>query len=36
MAAWVREHGTRDPIEFTGEIEVERGLPPSWRVTTGR
>lgn len=31
MAAWVREHGSRDPIEFAGEIEVERNLPPSWR-----
>jgi UDP-glucose 4-epimerase len=31
MAAWVREHGPRQPIEFTGKIEVERGLPPSWR-----
>ena len=36
MAAWVREHGTRDPIDFTGEIEVDRRLPPSWRVATGR
>jgi UDP-glucose 4-epimerase len=36
MAAWVREHGTREPIEFAGEIEVDRGLPPSWRVTTER
>jgi UDP-glucose 4-epimerase len=36
MAEWVREYGTRDPIEFTGEIEVERGLPASWRVPTGR
>lgn len=30
MAAWVREHGSRDPIEFTGPIEVDRNLPPSW------
>ena len=36
MAAWVREHGTREPIDFTGEIEVDRRLPPSWRVATGR
>ena len=35
MAEWVREYGTCEPIEFTGEIEVERGLPPTWRVTTG-
>jgi UDP-glucose 4-epimerase len=33
-ADWVKEHGSRDPIEFTGEIEVERNLPPSWRRTT--
>jgi UDP-glucose 4-epimerase len=32
MADWVREHGSRDPIEFAGEIEVERNLPPSWRA----
>jgi UDP-glucose 4-epimerase len=32
MAAWVREHGSREPIEFTGEIEIERNLPPSWRA----
>ncbi len=31
MADWVRERGTRDPIEFPGEIEVRRNLPPSWR-----
>lgn len=31
MAAWVREHGARPPVEFAGEIEVERNLPPSWR-----
>jgi UDP-glucose 4-epimerase len=32
MAQWVREHGSRDPIEFVGEIEIERNLPPSWRA----
>ena len=32
MAAWVREHGSRDPIEFLGEIEIEKNLPPSWRA----
>jgi UDP-glucose 4-epimerase len=31
MAEWVREHGARPPVEFAGEIEVERNLPPSWR-----
>jgi UDP-glucose 4-epimerase len=34
MAAWVREHGTREPVEFSGDIEVERNLPPSWRVAS--
>jgi UDP-glucose 4-epimerase len=31
MSAWVNEHGARDPVEFPGEIEVDRKLPPSWR-----
>jgi UDP-glucose 4-epimerase len=31
MAAWVREHGAREPVEFSGQIEVERKLPPSWK-----
>jgi UDP-glucose 4-epimerase len=31
MAAWVKEHGAREPVQFPGEIEVERKLPPSWR-----
>jgi UDP-glucose 4-epimerase len=31
MAAWVKEHGAREPIEFQGAIEIERNLPPSWR-----
>jgi UDP-glucose 4-epimerase len=30
MAAWVKEHGARSPVEFPGEIEVDRKLPPSW------
>ena len=30
MAAWVRRHGSRDPVRFQGEIEVARNLPPSW------
>ena len=30
MAAWVREHGSRDPIEFAGNVEIDRNLPPSW------
>jgi UDP-glucose 4-epimerase len=31
MSAWVKQHGARDPVEFAGAIEIERGLPPSWR-----
>lgn len=31
-ADWVKEHGSREPVEFKGEIEVERNLPPSWRT----
>jgi len=31
MAAWVREHGAREPIGFSEPIEVTRGMPPSWR-----
>jgi UDP-glucose 4-epimerase len=30
MADWVRAHGTREPVDFRGEIEVKRNLPPSW------
>lgn len=30
MAAWVKEHGARQSKKF-GEIEITRGLPPSWR-----
>ena len=30
MAAWVRTHGSREPVRFQGEIEVPRKLPPSW------
>lgn len=36
MAAWVREHGTRDPVQFDGEIEIARNLPPSWANARGR
>jgi UDP-glucose 4-epimerase len=32
MAAWVKEHGARRPVEFPGEIEIHRGLPRSWLV----
>jgi UDP-glucose 4-epimerase len=35
MARWVRAHGTREPIEFAGEIEIERNLPASWRTIAG-
>ena len=34
MAAWVREHGARDPVEFAEPIEIARNLPPSWRSRT--
>lgn len=30
MAAWVRQHGARTSAPFSG-IEIEKGLPPSWR-----
>jgi len=30
MAAWVRDHGPRPAIDFAGEIEVPRNMPPSW------
>lgn len=33
MAAWVRDHGPMRPVEFGGEIEIPRNLPPSWRRT---
>ena len=35
MAAWVREHGPRPPVDF-GEIEVPVNLPPSWARAAGR
>jgi UDP-glucose 4-epimerase len=31
MAQWVRERGPQSPVEFS-EIEIEKNLPPSWRV----
>jgi UDP-glucose 4-epimerase len=31
MAAWARQHGSREPSVFRG-IEVWRGMPPSWRA----
>ena len=31
MARWVRDHGPQEPVRFSGRIELERGLPPSWR-----
>jgi UDP-glucose 4-epimerase len=36
MAAWVLEQGARDPIEFAGQIEIDRDLPPSWVRRTQR
>jgi len=35
MAEWAREHGPRTTPPFTG-IEIERGLPPSWRQEAPR
>lgn len=32
MATWARAHGPRKSSEF-GEIEIERNLPPSWRIS---
>lgn len=34
MAAWVKEHGPRQPIDFVSDIEVPRNLPPSWSSPT--
>ncbi len=31
MATWVVDHGPRNPIRFSGKIEVDRKLPPSWQ-----
>ena len=36
MTAWVREHGSREPIDFNGEIEVALNLPPSWAARVAR
>ncbi|MGH2901598.1 MAG: NAD-dependent epimerase/dehydratase family protein, partial [Solirubrobacteraceae bacterium] len=36
MAAWVREQGPREQIDFVGEIEVDINLPPSWRKRQAR
>jgi UDP-glucose 4-epimerase len=30
MAAWVKQHGPREQVEFKGAIELPRNLPPSW------
>jgi len=32
MAEWVRAHGPMQPVNFAGQIEVDRNLPPSWKV----
>jgi len=34
MAAWARQVGARTSTSF-GEIEIRRGLPPSWAQVTG-
>lgn len=36
MARWVRQHGVPDPVAFSGEIEVPRNMPPSWRALAPR
>ena len=33
MAAWVKEHGSKPPIDFPGEIEITEKLPPSWAAS---
>lgn len=30
MAEWVRTHGARAPVDFVGDIEIHKNLPPSW------
>ena len=30
MAEWVKISGAREPVEFAGQIESSRELPPSW------
>jgi UDP-glucose 4-epimerase len=30
MAEWVRSVGPQPPVEFPGDIEITRNLPPSW------
>jgi UDP-glucose 4-epimerase len=34
MASWVKQQGPMQPVEFVGEIEVPRNLPPSWTRAT--
>jgi hypothetical protein len=34
MAVWARNAGARQGRPFTG-IEIERGLPPSWKRLIG-
>lgn len=35
MVAWARSVGPRPPVEFSGAIEVDRHLPPSWASPSG-
>ncbi len=35
MAAWVAEHGAREPVDFTNGIEIPINLPPSWVQRAG-
>lgn len=32
MANWVKENGAMEPVDFSGTIEITKGLPPSWRL----
>ncbi len=36
MAEWVKDHGAMEPVEFLGDIEIERNMPPSWRAALER
>jgi UDP-glucose 4-epimerase len=35
MATWVKENGAMQPVDFSGTIEITKGLPPSWQAQSG-
>ena len=35
MATWVKDNGPRQPVDFSGTIEITKGLPPSWQAPSG-